>query len=87
MNKEQSRFDFDSNPTFQTIDYEVAARSFVPGYESIFNMAVALLDASVSEQAHLLIVAAGGGMELITFGQARWRTRPLEAIALALYRR
>lgn len=68
-------------------DYEVAARSFVPGYESIFNMAVALLDASVSEQAHLLIVAAGGGMELITFGQARWRTRPLEAIALALYRR
>lgn len=71
MNKEQSRFDFDSNPAFQTIDYEVAARSFVPGYESIFNMAVALLDASVSEQAHLLIVAAGGGMELITFGQAR----------------
>lgn len=71
MNKEQSRFDFDSNPTFQTIDYEVAARSFVPGYESIFNMAVALLDASVSEQAHLLIVAAGGGMELITFGQAQ----------------
>jgi len=71
MNKEQSRFDFDSNPAFQTIDYEVAARSFVPGYESIFNMAVALLDASVSEQVHLLIVAAGGGMELITFGQGQ----------------
>lgn len=71
MNKEQNRFDFDSNPTFQTIDYAVAARSFVPGYESIFNMAVALLDASVPEQAHLLIVAAGGGMELTTFGQAQ----------------
>ncbi|MEH2242165.1 class I SAM-dependent methyltransferase [Nostoc sp.] len=71
MNKEQSRFDFDSNPTFQTIDYEVAVRSFVPGYESIFNMAVALLDVSVSEQAHLLIVAAGGGMELTTFGKAQ----------------
>lgn len=49
MNKEQSRFDFDSNPTFQKIDYEVAVRSFVPGYELIFNMAVALLDASVEK--------------------------------------
>jgi tRNA (cmo5U34)-methyltransferase len=71
MNQEQSRFDFDSNPKFQTIDYAVAARSFVPGYESIFDMAVALLDASISEQAHLLIVAAGGGMELTTFGKAQ----------------
>ncbi|KAB8335666.1 class I SAM-dependent methyltransferase [Scytonema tolypothrichoides VB-61278] len=71
MNKEQTRFNFDSNPIFETIDYEVAARSFIPGYESIFNMALALLSFSVSEQSHLLIVAAGGGMELTTFGKAQ----------------
>lgn len=50
------------------------ARSMVPGYDAIYDMASALLSQRVPEQCKLLVVGAGGGSELVAFGAAfpRW---------------
>lgn len=54
--------------------YASDARSMVPGYDAIFDMAIVMLSQRVPEQCKLLVVGAGGGNDLIAFGTAfpRW---------------
>jgi tRNA (cmo5U34)-methyltransferase len=63
------------NSALLAAEYEVAVRRFVPGYEAIFSMAQAFFELSLPERAEVLIVGAGGGMELVAFGQSppHWR--------------
>lgn len=67
-----------SGPTFGTqlaAEYAQIVRMTNVGYELIFELATALLRAHLPETAHLLIVGAGGGMELQTLGpdNPHWR--------------
>lgn len=49
--------------------YEAIVTGTIPGYEHLFLMARGLLEAALPERANLLIVGAGGGKELVTFGR------------------
>ena len=55
--------------------YDTLIRKVVFGYDSIFLMALGLLDLYLGEQAHILIAGSGTGAELTTFGRRRrhWR--------------
>lgn len=66
----QKPLDFDTNPPLPTSEYDRMARMGVPGYESLHAMAVACFRSKLQETANLLIVGAGSGMELVTFGKA-----------------
>lgn len=59
----------------QAAKYEQMVRMANVGYELVFELAAALLRVHLPETAHLLIVGAGGGMELQTFGPGnpRWQ--------------
>ncbi|MFB6418149.1 MULTISPECIES: class I SAM-dependent methyltransferase [Bradyrhizobium] len=48
---------------------------FVPGYNSMLSMAAILLAERAREDARILVLGAGGGLELKTFAQAQpaWR--------------
>lgn len=65
---------FDFSETF-TESYDTLIRKVVFGYDSIFLMALGLLDLSLSENAHVLVAGSGTGAELTAFGKrrARWR--------------
>jgi len=60
------QFDFDRNPTV-TQNYEQGPRWFVPGYDVSHAMAAVLLRDRIGEQGHILVVGAGGGVELSVF--------------------
>jgi tRNA (cmo5U34)-methyltransferase len=68
--QDQKVFDFDQNKAVTADDYDVTVRRFVPGYDAIFSMALALLEQRLLEAANLLIVGAGSGMELSLFGSS-----------------
>ncbi len=72
---DQHTANFDVRPPVPVSDYEATARRMNVGYELVFELATALLRADCPDDAHLLIVGAGGGMELQTFGSAGagWR--------------
>lgn len=70
MSDKPHKFNFDTNPPVQVSQYDNAIRRFVPGYDAIFEMALAYLRVSLAEQSRLLIVGAGSGKELVTFGSA-----------------
>src|SRR5216683_2455812 len=54
---------FDRNPAL--IDnYERAPRWFVPGYDASHAMAAVLLRDRIGERGRILVVGAGGGVEL-----------------------
>jgi tRNA (cmo5U34)-methyltransferase len=63
-------FDFDANPNMPTDDYDVAVRQSIPGYDALMSMLAALFSVYLADNAHILIVAAGGGNEISTLGQA-----------------
>jgi tRNA (cmo5U34)-methyltransferase len=67
----QELFKFDTD--FGT-HYDEFVRNFVPGYDSLFNMILALLQTQLGPQAKLLIVGSGTGKELLTFAprMPRW---------------
>jgi tRNA (cmo5U34)-methyltransferase len=50
-------------------------RRFVPGFESLHQMAAILIAEHAPANAHLLVLGAGGGLELRAFAQAQpqWR--------------
>lgn len=50
--------------------YDEFVRTFVPGYESMFNMTLALLQTELGPKAKVLVVGSGTGNELVTFGKA-----------------
>ncbi len=55
--------------------YDTLIRKVVFGYDSIFLMALSLLDRSLGDQASVLIAGSGTGAEVTTFGRRRpgWR--------------
>jgi tRNA (cmo5U34)-methyltransferase len=55
--------------------YDRTARQVVPGYEALHSMAASLLRVELGEEAQILVVGAGTGMELLTLAeqQPKWR--------------
>ncbi|NJM64784.1 MAG: class I SAM-dependent methyltransferase [Acaryochloris sp. RU_4_1] len=68
-------FDFDSSSALPATEYDVAVRQSIPGYDALLSMLAALFQIYLTNGAHILIVAAGGGNEIITLGQtnATWQ--------------
>jgi len=60
--------EFDQNPAL-TDNYERAPRWFVPGYDASHAMAAVLLRDRVGERGRILVIGAGGGVELTLFAQ------------------
>lgn len=58
-------FDFDAG---YGVRYAAVANKAVFGYESLFEMAAALLRARIPDSARILVVGSGPGAELATFG-------------------
>ncbi len=50
--------------------YDGFIRTVIPGYEALHDMAYSLLRLDLEEQARLLIVGAGTGMELVYLGKS-----------------
>lgn len=61
--------DFDTNPTVAADEYEQMARLALPGYEVMHTFVLACLRSCLAQTADLLVVGAGGGMELVRLGQ------------------
>ncbi|WNZ26129.1 class I SAM-dependent methyltransferase [Leptolyngbya sp. NK1-12] len=68
-------FDFDSPSARPATEYDTAARQSIPGYDALLSMVAALFQHHLPNQAHLLIVGAGGGNELETLSsiQSDWQ--------------
>ena len=62
------QFDFDRNPA-ATANYEQGPRWFVPGYDVSHAMATVLLHDRIGDEGHILVVGAGGGVELSVFAR------------------
>jgi tRNA (cmo5U34)-methyltransferase len=62
------QFDFDRNPTVAE-NYERGPRWFVPGYDASHAMAAVLLRDRIGDQGHIMVVGAGGGVELSVFAR------------------
>lgn len=58
---------FDSNPPVRTSAYDEFIRLFCGAYEPLFTMAYAALRANADDDAKVLVVGAGTGMEICTF--------------------
>lgn len=74
-NMSQQTIDFDKNPTIAADEYEQMARLALPGYEVMHTFVLACLRSCLLETANLLVVGAGGGMELVRLGQgnSQWQ--------------
>jgi len=87
---EQHTANFDVRPSVPVQDYLLAAHRINVGYELAFELATALLRAHCPEDAHLLLIGAGGGTEVGVFGRAvpHWRLTGVDPSAnmLALAR-
>jgi tRNA (cmo5U34)-methyltransferase len=59
---------FDRNPTVSD-DYPQGPRWFVPGYDASHAMAAVLLRDRIGEHGQILVVGAGGGVELSVFAR------------------
>lgn len=72
---DQHTANFDVRPPVPVQDYLQAVKRINVGYELVFELATALLRAKCPDDAHLLIVGAGGGTEVQAFGHAmpHWR--------------
>src|SRR6185436_1998703 len=62
-------FDFDKNHALSQ-DYERGPRRFVPGYDASHAMAATLLADRIGERGRVLVLGAGGGIELSALAQA-----------------
>jgi tRNA (cmo5U34)-methyltransferase len=73
-------FDFDAEYGAR---YDRVIRQVVPGYESLFPLAMAALQSVIGHEGDVLVVGAGTGMELETFasGEPRWRLTGVEPSA------
>ncbi len=60
--------DFDRNPALSD-NYEQAPRWFIPGYDASHAMAAVLLRDRIGERGRILVVGAGGGVELSVFAR------------------
>jgi SAM-dependent methyltransferase len=64
----KSSFDFDQNPTL-TNNYDRGPRWFIPGYDASHAMAAVLLCDRIGEIGKILVIGAGGGIELTAFAR------------------
>ncbi|NJL39082.1 MAG: class I SAM-dependent methyltransferase [Leptolyngbyaceae cyanobacterium SM1_4_3] len=60
----ENPFDFDQNPNLPTADYDIAVRQSIPGYDAMLTMLTALFQLYLTDDAHILVVGAGGGNEI-----------------------
>ncbi|MET1014836.1 MAG: methyltransferase [Paenisporosarcina sp.] len=51
-------------------EYDKGIRRAMPSYDALFRMVQSFLRANVKDGANLLVVGAGGGNEIVTFGTA-----------------
>ncbi len=70
MKEEKQRVNFDDDNGIPAEEYENLARKFIPGYDGLYSLAEVLLAEGLPKQAEILVVAAGGGKEILTFGKA-----------------
>jgi tRNA (cmo5U34)-methyltransferase len=66
----QPTIDFDTNPTIVADEYEQLARLALPGYEVMHTFVLACLRSCLPKTADLLVIGAGGGMELVLLGES-----------------
>jgi len=66
----ENPFDFDKNPNLPTTDYDTAVRQSIPGYDALLTMLTALFQIHLTDEAHILVVGAGGGNEISALSQA-----------------
>jgi tRNA (cmo5U34)-methyltransferase len=64
----KSSFDFDQNPTL-TNNYDRGPRWFIPGYDASHAMAAVLLCDRIGEIGKILVIGAGGGIEVTAFAR------------------
>ncbi|KAM3114317.1 class I SAM-dependent methyltransferase [Phormidesmis sp. 146-33] len=65
----ENPFDFDQNPNLPTADYDIAVRQSIPGYDAMLAMLAALFQLYLTDDAHILVVGAGGGNEISSLSQ------------------
>lgn len=67
-------FDFDANPDFAA-EYDRGPPLFIPGYAASHVMAASVLVDRIGQDADVLVVGAGGGVEIAAFAGycAGWR--------------
>jgi tRNA (cmo5U34)-methyltransferase len=65
----QKATNFDSNPPIDVSQYDGSIRLFTAAYEPMFDMAYGFLNSMLPEDAEVLVVGAGTGMEACTFGR------------------
>ena len=84
--RDQVLFDFDRKKAVTADDYDETIQQLIPGYDTIFSMALALLKQQLSDAANLLIVGAGSGTELSLFGRSslRWQMTGVDPSAKML---
>lgn len=70
MVEKNERVDFDRENAIPATEYENLARKFIPGYDGLYSLAEVLLSEELADEAKILVVGAGGGKELLTFGKA-----------------
>ena len=68
-NKHHQKANFDSSPPVELSRYDESIRQFCAAYEPIFAMSYSFLRSLLADDADLLVVGAGTGMEICTFGQ------------------
>ena len=65
----ETPFDFDQNPNLPTTDYDIVVRQSIPGYDAMLTMLTALFQLYLTDDAHILVVGAGGGNEISALSQ------------------
>lgn len=70
MKEQKQRVNFDDDNGIPTEEYENLARKFIPGYDGLYSLVQILLAENLPDKANILIVGAGGGKEVVTFGEA-----------------
>lgn len=58
---------FNLNPPVELNKYDESIRQFCAAYESIFTMTYSFLSSMIKDDAEVLVVGAGTGMEICTF--------------------
>ncbi|MGQ9872955.1 hypothetical protein [Leptodesmis sp.] len=61
----ENPFDFDQNPNLPTADYDIAVRQNIPDYDAMLTMLTALFQLYLTDDAHILVVGAGGGIDTV----------------------
>jgi tRNA (cmo5U34)-methyltransferase len=71
MKELKKRIDFDDpERTVPVEEYENLVKKFIPGYDNLYTLSEIILAENLPKRAEILVVGAGGGKELETFGKA-----------------